>query len=116
MNIEATAGAATLNQKSSLPAEQVDRDQAIKKDAPEELGSAESAKKVQPEELINQIKAITENGAYSVQFQTNDNKDLVIKVVDRESNEVIRQIPPEELQELSKQLTELKGNLVNTAS
>ncbi len=114
MNIDAIAGAASANTKSSLAAEQVDRGRAEKKEAPENFVSAESAKKVQPEELLSHIKAITENGTYAVQFENNKNEELVIKVIDRETDEVIRQIPPEELQELTKMMNELTGNLVNT--
>lgn len=73
-----------------------------------------NATQLQPEELLSQIKAITEDGLYSVQFESNDNSQLIVKVVDRETNEVIRQIPPEELIELSEHLRELTGNLINT--
>jgi flagellar protein FlaG len=41
---------------------------------------------------------------------------LVVKIVDSETDEVIRQIPPEELRNLTKHLKELSGNLVNTVS
>lgn len=72
-------------------------------------------KQIQPEELLSQIKALTEDGLYSVRFE-NDNEanSLVVKVVDRETDEVIRQIPPEELINLTKRLNDLRGNLVNT--
>lgn len=74
-------------------------------------------KQLQPEELLQQIKALTEDGFYSVRFE-NDNATgkLVVKLVDRESNEVLRQIPTEELLTLSRRLSDLRGNLVDTQS
>ncbi|MBI5665815.1 MAG: flagellar protein FlaG [Nitrospirae bacterium] len=38
---------------------------------------------------------------------------MIVKVVDSETEEVIRQIPPEELVELSKNAKDLKGLLIN---
>ena len=43
-------------------------------------------------------------------------KGKYVKIVDSETDEVIRQIPQEELLELSKHLEELNGNLVDTVS
>ena len=42
-------------------------------------------------------------------------KDTV-KIVDSDTDEVIRQIPPEELLNLTKQLKELSGSIINTVS
>jgi flagellar protein FlaG len=77
--------------------------------------SGNKQQKVQPEELLQQINALTEEGLYSVRFE-NDRTGggMVVKVVDRETNEVIRQIPPEELMDLTKRLNDLRGNVVNT--
>lgn len=116
MNIDAVSST-TVSPKSSLPAEQVDKVRKQKEDAPDELASAPSVEKaIQPEELLGQIKALTENGTYSVRFENNDAQKLIVKVVDAKTDEVIRQIPPEELMELTKQLNELRGNLVDTVS
>jgi len=116
MNIDALS-AAVSSPKSTLAAEQTDRARKQIEEAPEEMASAPSStKSVQPEELFNQIKALTENGAYSVRFENNDAQQLIVKVVDSKTNEVIRQIPPEELMELTKHLNELQGNLVDTVS
>ncbi len=38
---------------------------------------------------------------------------MIVKVIDSETEEVIRQIPPEELIELSKNAKDLKGLLIN---
>ena len=94
--------------------------------ADELLGLGDGANKVYPifrrrggfaEPVLNQIKAITEDGLYSVRFERDSGtEDLIVKIVDSETDEVIRQIPPEELINLSKHLKELSGNLVNTVS
>ena len=74
-------------------------------------------KKIQPEELLNQIKALTEDGLYSVRFENDiEAGEMVVKIVDRNTDEVIRQIPPEELRELAEQLKDLRGNIVDTQS
>ncbi len=76
--------------------------------------SGNKQQKVQPEELLQQINALTEDGVYSVRFENDKpSGSMVVKVVDRETNEVIRQIPPEELLDLTKRLNDLRGNIVN---
>ncbi len=116
MNIDALNSTVT-SPKPMQAAEQTDRVKKQVKEAPEELASEQSsAKSAQPEELLGQIKALTENGVYSVRFENNDLDQLVVKVVDTETDEVIRQIPPEELMELTKTLNELRGNIVDTVS
>ena len=70
--------------------------------------------KVQPEELLSQIKGLTEQGLYSVRFENDENSnELVVKIVDRETDEVIRQVPAEEIVELRETLKELVGNIFN---
>lgn len=70
---------------------------------------------VQPEELLGQIKALTEEGLYSVRFENAENSnDLVVKIVDRETDEVIRQVPAQEVLKLRATLDDLIGNIVNT--
>ncbi len=116
MNIDALSSSVT-SPKPMPPAEQTDRVQKKVKEAPEDLSTDQSsAKSAQPEELLGQIKALTENGVYSVRFENNDSDQLIVKVVDTETDEVIRQIPPEELMELTKSLNELRGNIVDTVS
>ena len=94
-------------------ADQVDKSRKQGEDITKNVNSEEQ-KNVQPEELLNQIKSLTEDGLYSVRFENNDNEQLIVKVVDLETDKVIRQIPPEELLELTKHLKELQGNIVDT--
>ncbi|MBM9603009.1 flagellar protein FlaG [Desulfopila inferna] len=115
MNVEAVnlpnAGQFQLNKGS-------DQVRDARKQVKEQPQSDQPEKKqIQPEELLSQIKALTEDGLYSVRFE-NDSEagEMVVKVVDRDTDEVIRQIPPEELRELAEQLKGLRGNLVDTQS
>jgi len=71
-------------------------------------------KQIQPEELLNQIKSLTEDGLYSVRFENDERAGLVVKIVDRENDEVIRQVPAEEVLKLKATLEDLRGNLVDT--
>ncbi len=66
---------------------------------------------------MTQIKSLTEDGVYSVRFENDERSHgMVVKIVDRENDEVIRQIPPEELLELTQRLNDLRGNIVDTQS
>lgn len=113
MTIEAVAGSMTTARNALAP-EKVESDRkAVVKDI--SGGSSEDTKKVAPEEMINQIKALTENGLYSVRFET-QNDQMIVKVVDSKTDEVIRQIPPENLIDIMANLKELRGNIVDTVS
>jgi flagellar protein FlaG len=114
MNIEALSGAAVVvPPRVNEPAQQIDR----KRQDSQQTQSTQKENKVQPEELLKQIKSLTEDGIYSVRFeQDSKSNQMIVKIVDRNTNEVIRQIPPEDLINLSKRLDELNGNIVNTLS
>lgn len=72
-------------------------------------------KQVQPEELLQQIKSLTEDGLYSVHFETDERSNgMVVKIVDRTNDEVIRQVPAEELLQLKAALDDLRGNIIDT--
>jgi flagellar protein FlaG len=115
MNIEALGATSNGPSRANEPAQQVERKrQESQQQAP---SSPQEESKMQPEELLSQIKSITQDGLYSVRFERDSGtEELIVKIVDSDTDEVIRQIPPEELINLSKQLKELSGNLVNTVS
>ncbi|KIH75708.1 flagellar protein FlaG [Geoalkalibacter ferrihydriticus] len=75
-------------------------------------------KKAEPQvdsvELLNRIKELTDDGAYSVRFEKNkDLNDVVVKLVDSKTGDVIRQIPAEELLGLNKQLKDLRAVMIS---
>ncbi len=81
-----------------------------------EEGSKElEESKVQPEELLESIKALAQNGAYSVRFEkNNDIEDVVVQIWDNEAREVLRQFPAEELVAFRSAFNEIIGNFVDT--
>jgi len=104
----------TALQRPFSAAEQVDSKRK-ERGKDEQPLMAKKEDKVAAEELLNKIKQLTEDGMYSVRFE-NDEKShsLVVKVVDSKTNEVIRQVPSEELLGLRERLTEFQGNLIDT--
>ncbi len=113
MNVESLINTQGTGQfQLSKGADQVTEARKQKADA---LVSDNARQQIQPEELLQQINALTENGVYSVRFE-NDKAggEMVVKVVDRQTDEVIRQIPPEELVNLTQRLNDLRGNIVQT--
>ncbi|WP_319588648.1 flagellar protein FlaG [uncultured Desulfobulbus sp.] len=123
MNIETiSTGQSGSTRFSTLSpgAEQIQRNrESAAKDPASETSSGQEgkARQVQPEELLQSIKALTDNGSYSVRFEMRkDTNDLVINLIDQKSGEIIRQIPSDEILGLHKTLTELSGNLLQTES
>jgi len=114
MNID-TMGATNLSPpRINEPAQQVERK---RQESREQTHATSQENKAPPEELLNQIKAITDDGLYSVRFERDRATEaLVVKIVNNGTDEVVRQIPPEELVTLSKYLKEFRGNLINTVS
>lgn len=78
-------------------------------------GSDKEENKVSASEILNKIKQVSHDGLYSVRFEKNDAQDeFVVQVVDRETDEVIRQIPPEEILGVRAKLLEFTGNIVSS--
>ena len=79
--------------------------------------SGKDEEKVNPEEILDKIKKITQDGEYSVRFEKADEVDeIVVKVVDNQTEEIIRQIPPEEILGIRASLKEYSGNIVDERS
>lgn len=115
MNIEAVNMAGITQQSLKNPSDDVSSSRKSKESAVQVEQVSTEKSTVQPEELLKQIKGLTENGSYSVRFENDEEaQQLVVKIVDTESDEVIRQVPAEEILELSSRLEELRGNIVNT--
>lgn len=64
----------------------------------------------QAKELSEQIQRYLSDMNVSISFEVYDETgDVVVKVINRDTKEVIRQIPREELLELTEKLDELRG-------
>lgn len=115
MNIDSINSPGGLVQQPLKSAEMVDSGRKNKESVAAEPQVSEKNPKIQPEELLDQIKSITQGGLYSVRFEKDDtSSDLVVKIFDNETQEVIRQIPAEELLNFRATFQELVGNLVDT--
>jgi len=114
MNIEALANTGNVAQTRSPVADQIDMQRKNKEKVADTPQASSSEKMVQAEELLSQIKSVTEDGLYSVRFESNDNSELIVKIFDNETQEVIRQMPADEILQLRETLKELSGNIVNT--
>lgn len=88
----------TALQQPPKPTEGVDssRKQQLRAEPDLEKSSSSESSSVQPEEILTQIKALTQEGLFSVRFEKSKNSDqLIIKVVDSETGKIIRQVPAE---------------------
>ena len=64
------------------------------------------------EEILDQVKDISKDGTYGVQFEKfGDSNNFMINVIDNETNEIVRQIPPEEILKMKMRLDDFKGKL-----
>ena len=104
----------TTLQQIPKASEQADTNRKNTTEDPANSQPDASKNTLQAAELLKQIKALTENGIYSVQFETDSATGrMVVKVVDSASNKILRQIPPESLLGLDQALTEFAGNFVD---
>ena len=115
MNVESVNMAGVTQQAMQKPSDDVAANRKAKDSGSDVAEIAPEKSKVQPEELLSQIKGLTEDGLYSVRFENDNEVDqFVVKIVDTKTNEVIRQVPAEEVLELSSKMEELRGNIVDT--
>ena len=84
----------------------------------ENVATSEDVKKeehIDTEEAVERIVSAANYYNREIHFELEKDLDImVVKVIDSETNEIIRQIPPKELVELSKNAKDLKGLLINT--
>lgn len=76
--------------------------------------AAEEATPAQVERAVNEVNAALESRSVGLQFEIDKDTDkVVVKVVDRENGEVIRQIPSEEVLRVAKVMGKASGLLVS---
>jgi flagellar protein FlaG len=115
MNFEAVKGSSVFPQSH---AEKNSEEIRLVRKKKAELSTVDAAerKRIQPEELLDKIKSLTEDGLYSVRFEASElgAGQMVIKIVDQGTDEVIRQMPAEEVLAFRKIIDDLCGNFVDT--
>ncbi|GLI38499.1 flagellar protein FlaG [Geobacter hydrogenophilus] len=108
-------GGATVSEVVKPQAEERNREAAVKVELPKtalkELSPAEQEERVQAAaDKINEfIEAFTSDLQFTID---NDTEKVVVKVVNRKSGDVIRQIPSEAALKIAKALDELKGLII----
>ncbi len=119
MNTQAVLTTTTPARSTLSPAAEAVKDKREKYSVENSIEQVtpEDTKVIQPEELLNNIKSLTEDGIYSVRFELHkDTQDLIINLIDSKSGEILRQIPPEEIVDLHKYMDDLRGNIVSIES
>ena len=115
MNVATISSPGGVMQEQAKPAVIIDAQRKNKNSMSAEPQAATDSPKIQPEELLDQIKSLTQDGLYSVRFEKGEETaDLVVKIFDNETQEVIRQIPAEEVLNFKASFADLVGNLLNT--
>lgn len=117
MQVESINVTGTPLQQSSRPTGSVDSGRKNLEKGQAEAKEANVAKEssVQAEEILDKIKSLTEDGLYSVRFESNQEFDaMVVKIVDKETDEVIRQVPAEEVLGMKASLADFRGRLIDT--
>jgi flagellar protein FlaG len=121
MQIEsiATSDAVAQSIRSGPEGLRVKQDQDSNKDkqADQEMltESDPQDSKISPSEILDKIRQISEDGLYSVRFEKSDKLDeFIVKIVNPETDEVIRQIPPEDILGAKAKMMELTGNIVKS--
>ncbi len=125
MDVKAVANVQGVQQINSQnvrfmeTSEQVRIQREIKQQQKQQLEEAERLKKekLTPEvmqEIIEELKKKLSMLNTQLKIQIDKDTDiLVVKVINKETNEVIRQIPPEYLLKIAKYLDEITGLLYN---
>ena len=125
MDVKAVANVQGVQQINSQnvrfmeTSEQVRIQREIKQQQKQQLEEAERLKKekLTPEvmqEIIEELKKKPSMLNTQLKIQIDKDTDiLVVKVINKETNEVIRQIPPEYLLKIAKYLDEITGLLYN---
>ncbi len=118
MQVQANVTGTALQQPPK-PSESVDsgRKDLDKIEPDLEKSSSSESSSVQPEEILNQIKSLTENGLFSVRFEkAPDSEQLIIKLVNSQTGDTIRQIPAESVLGVNAGPGGLSGQIINKQS
>jgi len=95
----------------NAPTGRAEKDVQAAQDADPARSTAEDAKEQEPlDEVVIDLNNLVRDLQRELQFSVDeDSGSTIIKVVDRETDEVVRQIPSEELMNLRKRLEEVAG-------
>jgi flagellar protein FlaG len=108
------------NKVKARTGEAIEQQQAAKESAIKQLEaemkmSEEKLQKIDAEKYLKQIIHITEVFNRKLKFSIDKELDqVIVKVVDAETDKVIKEIPPEQLKRLYAKMKEAIGLIINT--
>ena len=103
--------------RSSATSKSTDEERRTEEESQKYYGEAQVSEFVQSS-IADKLEAVNDQLSFkstSLVFEFDDANDPpIVKVVDKESGDVIREIPPRELREIAKALTEIADNINRT--
>lgn len=119
MNIQPFGGFTATSYDERIPAAQSVATQATKRDqaaAVDAVSSVKQANEPSREELVDAVDKINQSmppASQSLEFSIDeDSQQTVVKVVDIQTREVVRQMPTEEALQIAKSLDQALGKLI----
>ena len=104
--------AGTQTADAAAAAGQVAGNQQTGEDAAQQQPGGHQPSEAEIQEAIDEVRRVIEPVARNLQFSVDDDTNLtLIKVVDSATDEVIRQIPSEEMVAIAKSIDKLQGML-----
>ena len=87
--------------------------QEAESSAPKRSSEEDRPKKLAPANQLSSAPVPKTNRSVTFEVDSKSNQ-LYIKIVDRETGEVVKQIPPETLRKMAKQIEQMTGNILDT--
>jgi len=86
--------------------------QKLKAGAQTDLVQPAPVDEEQLNEMVDELNGLAQTVQRQLQFSIDeDNGEVIVKVVDAETRDVVREIPPEEIREMQKRLSEISEKL-----
>lgn len=110
MKLDSISPAGANSQHQPSGGEKVER---VRKERELSVEPEKGQNQVPSEEILDKIKDLTEGGLHSVRFEMNEPTSKLIVKIFNDSDELIRQIPAEELLSVSKNLQDYRGLILD---
>jgi flagellar protein FlaG len=110
----------TYNQMPPPAPEKVETSRKLAQKNPEQVienAATSAVPAVHPEEILSKIKALAQEGLYSVNFEIDPKTNqLIVKLVDSQTQKVIRQVPAQAMLGLKEAMSSYQGNIIDKKS
>jgi flagellar protein FlaG len=113
MNIQPT-GSPVAAKPEERHVQAVDQPDSVSAPTGKAASSGPAPSKADVTDAVKKINESMTASAQSLEFSIDeDSKDIVVKVIDQGTKEVVRQIPSKEALEIAKSLDKMRGLLIN---